>query len=258
MTAGTYRLVLESEENGQKLGSNESVDELNTTCRIIPVKGIIFDMDGTLTKPQTWMFGEMRRQLNVPVGEDILTHLDNLPTVEDKHDAEMKLRKIEEKAMNEQEPTYGLLDLFQFLSNLKIKTSICTRNVPKPVTDFCKKFLDCDPFDNHVADDTDLITGPVITREFKPPKPAPEPLLHIINKWNCKPEQIIMIGDSLDDMDAGIAAGCAVVLLRHNDNENVEKNYCVNDDCQLDGVVQNLHELSKLLESGLTVKVKHA
>lgn len=253
-TGKTYRLSL------------NSIGDINA----LTIKGVIFDMDGTLTKPQTWMFGEMRSQLGVPKGVDILVHLESLPTAEDKKIAELKLRMIEERAMNEQEPTKGLVNLFTKLNEYGVNTSICTRNVPKPVTQFCKKFLNYDPFDLNdktIIDSKRIITGPVITREFKPPKPSPKGLLHIISTWGLNPNEVIMVGDSNDDMDAGISAGCAVVLLRHDDNVHVEKSYLENKDddnddeaeyenvSKLNGVANDLDHLLEILEQGLTIRV---
>lgn len=247
-----HRLVLPPQHKDAK-------EEGVANTAVLPVRGVIFDMDGTLTRPQTWMFGEMRRQLEVPKGVDILHHLASLATAEERHAAEAKLRAIEEKAMVEQEPTKGLQRTLAKLASLGIKTSICTRNVPKPVSDFCQKFLECDPFDMHeegvdTASSPRLITGPVLTREFQPPKPSPKPLLHIIGSWNVPANQVVMVGDSLDDMDAGLAAGCAVVLLRHEDNEHVENSYVSGTDSRLDGVAHDLDDLYTLLGHGLSVK----
>lgn len=239
-----YRLILPNNTNN---------DETNVT-----IKGIIFDMDGTLTKPQTWMFGEMRNQLNVPNGIDILTHLDSLPTIKDKEEAELKLRLIEEKAMIEQEPTIGLFETLQKLNKLDIKTSICTRNVPKPVSKFCSKFLNYDPFSDENGNGNSILTGPIVTREFKPPKPSAKPLLHIINSWNVKPNEVIMVGDSNDDIDAGLNAGCAVILLRHDDNYHVEKSYNFENNNKLDAIVTDLNELYNVLENGLYVKSRES
>lgn len=232
-----YRLILP-----KTVGSicNSASDELRY------IKGIVFDMDGTLTKPQTWMFGEMRRQVGVPDDVDILVHIADMKTEEEKHEAECKLRVIEEKAMREQQPTDGLLHAFETLHQLNVKTSICTRNVPKPVTDFCLKFLNhSDPFDNTKTEG--LVTGPIMTREFKPPKPAPEPLLHICNSWGVDPRDVVMVGDSIDDMQAGYAAGCAIVLINHDDN------HVVKSQIDIDAVVTDLNELIETLKSGILI-----
>jgi HAD superfamily hydrolase (TIGR01509 family) len=63
---------------------------------------------------------------------------------------------------------------------------------------------------------------PVITREFKPPKPHPHGILHIAKEWNIKPENLIMVGDSIDDMQAGYRAGAATILLESDVNKHVK------------------------------------
>lgn len=40
---------------------------------------------------------------------------------------------------------------------------------------------------------------PAISREFRPYKPDPAPLLHICSTWDVQPNEVIMIGDSLKD-----------------------------------------------------------
>jgi HAD superfamily hydrolase (TIGR01549 family) len=40
---------------------------------------------------------------------------------------------------------------------------------------------------------------PALSREFRPYKPDPAPLLHICSAWNIPPHEVIMVGDSLKD-----------------------------------------------------------
>lgn len=42
------------------------------------LKGIVFDVDGTLCEPQNYMFTEMRSKLGITKGEDILDHVYSL------------------------------------------------------------------------------------------------------------------------------------------------------------------------------------
>jgi HAD superfamily hydrolase (TIGR01549 family) len=41
--------------------------------------------------------------------------------------------------------------------------------------------------------------APALSREFRPYKPDPAPLLHICSTWNIPPHEVIMVGDSLKD-----------------------------------------------------------
>lgn len=77
---------------------------------------------------------------------------------------------------------------------------------------------------------------PIVTREFRPPKPSPGGILHIAKHWGIVDESqiidhkpvskdpipLIMVGDSIDDMVAGYEAGAATVLLRSEGKEELE------------------------------------
>ena len=89
---------------------------------------------------------------------------------------------------------------------------------------------------NHLPGHIDAF-APIITREFRPPKPSPAGILHIAKAWgviddshvkNHKPVAkvdlpLIMVGDSIDDIIAGHDAGAATVLLRSPGKEDVEE-----------------------------------
>ena len=40
---------------------------------------------------------------------------------------------------------------------------------------------------------------PALCRDFKPYKPSPAALLHICSGWNIKPQECLMVGDSVKD-----------------------------------------------------------
>lgn len=87
---------------------------------------------------------------------------------------------------------------------------------------------------NHLAGHT---IHPIVTREFRPPKPSPAGILHIAKSWGVVKESdivdnkpvarvpipMIMVGDSIDDMISGHEAGAATVLLRSEGKEDLEK-----------------------------------
>jgi len=56
--------------------------------------------------------------------------------------------------------------------------------------------------------------APALSREFRPYKPDPAPLLHICSTWKIPPHEVIMVGDSLkDDVVCGKKAGAFTCLL---------------------------------------------
>ncbi len=75
--------------------------------------------------------------------------------------------------------------------------------------------------------------SPIITRDFRPPKPSPAGILNIARAWGVAITQdgvsakqalpIVMVGDSVDDMTAGRDAGALTVLLRSPGKEELEE-----------------------------------
>lgn len=45
--------------------------------------------------------------------------------------------------------------------------------------------------------------SPALSREFRPYKPDPAPLLHICSAWGVQPNEVMMVGDSLKDDVSG-------------------------------------------------------
>ena len=219
------------------------------------LKGIVFDVDGTLCLPQNYMFGEMRyvhphvwahqlltvcsTALGIDKGTDILDHIYSLPSGV-QEEAQEKVRQIERTAMKKQKPQAGLVELMDYLDSRGLKKGICTRNFDAPVEHLLTTFLPSSEF------------SPVITREFRPPKPDPAGILHIAKQWMHEDggDSLIMVGDSIDDMTAGFRAGAATVLLVNDVNKHLA------DHQHTDLVVKQLDDLIEILENGFEGRVE--
>lgn len=184
------------------------------------------------------MFGEMRAALGIPKSVDILQHIESLPPAQQPAAVE-SIRAIERRAMDSQVPQPGLASLMAFLDARSVRKAICTRNFDVPVQNLLTKFLAGSVFD------------PVVTRDFRPPKPDPAGILHIAGNWGLHGEDgvpdasgLIMVGDSLDDMTAGRKAGAATVLLVNDVNRHLE------DHEHTDLVIDRLDDLVPILEQG--------
>lgn len=189
------------------------------------------------------MFGEMRAALGITKAVDILEHVYSLPTPEAREEAMESIRAIERTAMTQQKPQPGLVALMQYLDMHRVPKAICTRNFDAPVNHLLAKFLSAvQPF------------HPIVTRDFRPPKPDPAGILHIAQSWGfvrggAAADQgdasgLIMVGDSIDDMLAGRRAGAATVLLVNPANEHLVDHECT------DLVVKQLDELITVLDEG--------
>ncbi|KAK1518342.1 haloacid dehalogenase-like hydrolase [Colletotrichum abscissum] len=233
------------------------------------LKGIVFDVDGTLwyvircliacshhtfsfssSEPQTYMFGEMRQALGITKKVDILDHVYSLPTKEEQETAMESIRHIERTAMASQVAQPGLVELMSYLDSRGVRKGICTRNFDAPVAHLLGKFLEGSLFE------------PIVTRDFRPPKPDPAGILHIARNWGLVKEtststdakettvgdgsELIMVGDSIDDMIAGRRAGAATVLLANDVNVHLV------DHEHTDLVIRRLDELIPILEDGFS------
>ena len=101
---------------------------------------------------------------------------------------------------------------------------------------------------------------PIVTRDFRPPKPSPAGILHIAKAWGIdtsgasphpetgKQLPLVMVGDSIDDIIAGYDAGALTVLVKSPGKEELEV------DERTHVVVERLDELVGLLEGGIQAR----
>jgi len=73
-------------------------------------------------------------------------------------------------------------------------------------------------------------------------KPHPAPLLHICRELGVPPHQAVVIGDSINDVQAARAAGCRVFCVPYGYNEGRDVREL---DC--DAIVADLEEASRLI-----------
>lgn len=165
-------------------------------------------------------------------GIDILDHVYSLPLTE-QSDALAKIRAIELTAMENQIAQPGVDTLTSYLTSQSLPLAICTRNFITPVNHLLSKFLPATKF------------HPIVTRDFRPPKPHPAGILSIAKEWGLETgEGLIMVGDSIDDMEAGRRAGAATVLLVNDVNRHLAEHEYT------DLVIDRLDELVEVLEKG--------
>lgn len=147
------------------------------------------------------MFGQMRAALGITKGTDILDHIYALPTPEKQHEAMESIRNIERAAMASQEAQPGLAQLMDYLDARGVPKAICTRNFEQPVLHLLETFLD-----GHVF-------GPIVTRDFRPPKPDPAGILHIARSWGFlrPPAETAIAGPAATGSDEDTADRAEVV-----------------------------------------------
>ena len=108
------------------------------------------------------------------------------------------------------------------------KTLVCVTNKPEaPARAIVEQLGMHAYFDDVIGGD-----------RFSERKPHPRQLLHCVENYAVEKHQVLMIGDSVNDVEAARRAGvdCIVVSYGYNHGENIH-------DCQPQQVVDNLTEL---------------
>ena len=76
-------------------------------------------------------------------------------------------------------------------------------------------------------------------------KPHPMPLLHAAEFFGVKPENALMVGDSISDVKAARAAGFQIVCMSYGYNHGVDIR-----EANPDAVIDSMAQLQAILESG--------
>ena len=166
--------------------------------------GVVFDLDGTLTHPGAIDFAAIRQRCGMPPDADIVASLAVMPDA-------ARLRAIveeeEEFGLQRQSLRHDCVDMLAALDRVGFKRALHTRNND----DAMMRTL-------RLLDDADDAAGfsILLSRSFLPSKPHPDGILHISRAWQCEPRELVMVGDSADDMIAGRRAGARTVLIEHH------------------------------------------
>lgn len=162
-------------------------------------RGWIFDLDGTLTVGRH-DFKAMRAELGLPDELPILEALTKLaPSQREK--VRERLTQIEWEVARETEVAEGAYDLLHSLSRQNRPVAILTRN-DREIALYTLKAAGLDGFF-----DPSIVLG----RDCAKPKPSPEGILHILDKWQLPAHEVVMLGDYVFDLQAGKSAGTGTV-----------------------------------------------
>ncbi|AZN65466.1 phosphoglycolate phosphatase [Acinetobacter johnsonii] len=209
---------------------------------------LLFDLDGTLVDSATDLHRAMNMSLNalqlptvteaqvrVWVGkgtalfcQSTLQHLTGkVDPAQQQQLLDTFLKIYNADPCVETQPFDGILEFLEWGLAQK-KTMICVTNKPELPA---RAIVDHLGMAHYFAD---VIGGD----RFEERKPHPRQLLHCVEQYAQSKDQVLMIGDSSNDVEAARRAGidCVVVSYGYNHGENIL-------DCQPQQVVDNLCEL---------------
>lgn len=181
-------------------------------------------MDGTLTLAMH-DFEAIKRTLGLPLDSDILTSLGRLSPEEAKV-KHIHLNEIELNIAKKAVASPGSPELLKQIKNKSHQLGILTRNCFENSIETLKASGLSEYFSSEF----------ILCREHAEPKPSPEGILNLLKLWNAKPEDTLMIGDYIYDLEAGIAAGVETVYIDPKGNFPF-KNFATHTVLRLDEIL---------------------
>jgi HAD superfamily hydrolase (TIGR01549 family) len=165
----------------------------------VGIRGVVFDLDGTLVSLEL-DFELIRREIGLPAGTPILEALERL-TPEDQRSAREILDRHEQQAVERASLHCGVAEFLAWLDTVGVRRGIFSRNSRRSVEAVLRRL--------------GLVFDTIVAREDGPYKPHPHGLWQICEAWQVTPAEVVMIGDYLFDLQAGRAAGTHTALITH-------------------------------------------
>lgn len=167
----------------------------------MPIKAVIFDLDGTITKP-FFDFDAIREEMGLDKDSGPVLESMEKMTPQQRQRAEEILHFHEQQAVTESTLNAGARKTLEALGKAGISVGILTRNRRSNALAIAKKH--CLRFDV------------VVDREDGPVKPDAFGVLQVCRHFGVKPQETLMVGDYLFDLLCAKAAGAVAVLLANS------------------------------------------
>ena len=161
-----------------------------------PVRGVVFDMDGTLVD-SALDFDAMRAEMGLPSELPILETIASLAAHEAERCREI-LHRHEHGGGERAVVMRGAREFLGALDELGIRRAVWTRNSRAVALATLRR--------------TGLEFETVLARDDAPAKPDPTALLELARTWDLPHGEILVIGDYIFDMEAGRRAGSRTAL----------------------------------------------
>ena len=172
------------------------------------LRAVLFDFDGTLTRPGALDFATIKRAVGCPPGCFVLEWIEALPAGAERDAALATLERFELAGATTSAPNDGAEALVERLRDQGLAVGILTRNGRAAVDRALRRF------DGLSAADFDVI---VSRDDGLAPKPAAGGVVHAARVMGTTPDETLVVGDYLLDMQAGRAAGSVTAYLTNGE-----------------------------------------
>ena len=166
---------------------------------VTPVRGVVFDLDGTLVV-QELDFDAMRREIGLPEGTPLLEAMERLDDGPRAAALDV-VRRHERAAALTARLNPGVAEFLGWLDGRGVRRAVLSRNMREAVDDVLAR--------------CGMTFDRVLAREDAPYKPSPEGIWRICAAWGFRPDEVLMVGDYLYDVQAGRNAGARTALVTH-------------------------------------------
>jgi len=167
----------------------------------MPVKAVIFDLDGTITQPY-FDFDAIREEMGLERNSGpVLESMEKMAPQQRRRAKEI-LHFHERRAVTESVLNAGAKRTLSALREAGTRIGILTRNKRSNAMAIAQKH--------------DLKFDTIVDREDGPVKPDAFGVLRICEQFGVRPEETLLVGDYLFDLLCAKAAGAVAVLLANN------------------------------------------
>lgn len=199
-------------------------------------KAVLFDFDGTLSRPDALDFRTIKEELGCPPDKPVLEFIEEKGDPAERTRAMERLHAFERLGAERSIPNAGAEACVHRLRQRGLGVGILTRNSRSAVRTALENFTRLSESDFDVT----------VTRDDPAaPKPSPEGIRLAAERLGVNPDEIVMVGDFVFDVDAAVRAGAVSVFLSNEGDE---------DPGDADFTITDLSELEEVLRWGLPLR----
>jgi hydrogenase expression/formation protein HypE len=199
------------------------------------LKAVLFDFDGTLTCPGALNFSIIKEATGCPLQDPVLEFIHGIPDPDKKRNAMASLDQFEMEAAKKSGPNEGAEEIVSYLKSKGIFIGIISRNSHGSILKALENF-------NHIGQEHFDI---IISRDDPiKPKPSGDGILLAASRLGINPEEIMVVGDFIFDIEAGNRAGSITVFL---DTQHVSELI------KSDFIITQLSELKNIARMGMVI-----
>ncbi len=163
------------------------------------IQAIIFDMDGTITRPNIdWKV--LRERIGAVPGKTLIDHIESLAPAEAER-ANRILTETEMTACVHSELNEGAREMLDYLRGEGIRTALVTNNHQEGMAVVLKKH--------------ELRFDVALSRDHGILKPAADLIHKALDALSARPEETLSIGDGRYDVEASALAGVPFLYITH-------------------------------------------